>query len=221
MKNTQAKIEGILLDGSMRITCPPEMIPSPGQYLLAHKPASNAPLPVSVFYTDSSANGFRCAPLSVDWRPGDVINLRGPIGHGFIIPNSAKKIAFVAFDNSIAYLHGLISIALKQNAEVVLVCGSSPSDLPELIEVQPMQSLIDVMKWADYVAIDIARENLHLLKEMLAKQKQAAIKYEAQILIHTPMPCGGVAECGVCALTLSHEWKMICKDGPVFDLGEL
>jgi len=44
---------------------------------------------------------------------------------------------------------------------------------------------------------------------------------EAQVLVVTPMPCGGLAECGVCAFTTRRGWKMACKDGPVFDLSEL
>jgi hypothetical protein len=73
------------------------------------------------------------------------------------------------------------------------------------------------LKWADYAAFDIQRENLIQLKEMLKEQNQLPLKNEAQILIQTSMPCGGIAECGVCALTLNHEWKMICKEGPVFN----
>jgi NAD(P)H-flavin reductase len=40
-------------------------------------------------------------------------------------------------------------------------------------------------------------------------------------LVVAPMPCGGLAECGVCAVTTRRGWKLACKDGPVFDLGEL
>jgi hypothetical protein len=35
------------------------------------------------------------------------------------------------------------------------------------------------------------------------------------------MPCGGLAECGVCALPAHRGWKLLCKDGPVLELGEL
>jgi NAD(P)H-flavin reductase len=238
MKTRQGKIAEILLDGSLRIECSADLIPSPGQYLHAHKPASDSPLPVSLFSMESTPSGFRSAPPApLDWKPGDLINLRGPIGNGFHIPNSAKKIALIALDESIARLYGLISSSLKQNREVVLVCNSAPQDLPEAVEVQPLQALSDVLKWADYTAFDVPREvrrtpnnetNLNLasathplglnqLKEMLKEQNQLSPKLEAQILIHTSMPCGGIAECGVCALTLSHEWKMICKEGPVFN----
>jgi hypothetical protein len=221
MKTGQGKVEEILLDGSLRIQCSPDLIPSPGQYLLAHKNASDSPLPVPVFFMDSSPNGYRCAPLTVKWQPGDLINFRGPIGHGFQVPSSARKITLVAYEKSIAHLHGLIALGLKQNAEIVLISDSQGINLPEIIEIQPLQSLIEVINWADYSAIDIARENLNQLNAMLGKQDQTKNKFEAQILIHAPMPCGGVAECGVCALNLGHEWKMICKEGPVFNLSDV
>jgi len=36
-----------------------------------------------------------------------------------------------------------------------------------------------------------------------------------------PMPCGGLGDCGLCAVDLKRGWKLACKDGPVFDLNEL
>lgn len=222
MKIAQAKIKQILLDGSLWLDCPSDLIPAPGQYVLAHKPASDAPLPVSLFNIDFNSNGFRCAPpIPLDWKPSDVITLRGVFGQGFSIPASAKKIALIAYEKSYARLQALIPLALKQNAEVVVVSDTKEIDVPEIIEIQPMQLLGEVLSWANYVAIDIARENLNQLKEKLLEQNQASPKYEAQVLIHTSMPCGGVAECGVCALTLNHEWRMICKEGPVFRLQDV
>lgn len=222
MKTGQAKITQIFLDNSAELDCSPDLIPSAGQYALAHKPASDSPLAVPLFLAFTSPNGFRCAPpIPVDWKPSDIINLRAPLGHGFSIPTSAKKIALIAYEKSFARLHGLIPLALKQNAEIVVLSDSKEIDLPEIIEIQPLQSLHEILSWADYVAIDITRQNLNQLKEKMGNQNQLQNKYEAQILIHTAMPCGAIAECGVCALTLSHEWKMICKDGPVFNLQDI
>jgi NAD(P)H-flavin reductase len=147
--------------------------------------------------------------------------LRGPLGHGFVIPAFARKIALIAFDDSPARLRGLISIALKQDAEIVLVCNSAVDDLPEAVEVQPLQTLIDIYQWADYAALDVVRENLNRLGQMLGTGNQAGEPREAQVLIRAPMPCGALAECGVCALTIRREWKMICKDGPVFELNSI
>jgi len=230
MKNGSGQLSEIYLDSRARILCPPDLIPAPGQYLLAHASASDAPLAVPVFFSDSAPNGFRSAPfLPPAWTPGTQLNLRGPLGHGFSIPTFARKVALIAFDESPARLHGLISIALRQDAEVVLVCDTIMDELPEAVEVQPLQALTDIYQWADYAAFDLARENLNQLREMLGVGKQAKAPREAaalslskrQVLIRAPMPCGVFAECGVCALTIRHEWKMICKDGPVFELSSV
>jgi hypothetical protein len=222
MKNGQGLLSEIYLDSRAQILCPPELIPAPGQYILAHASASADPLAVPVFFSHSAPNGFCAAPfLPREWTPGTQLNLRGPLGHGFSIPTFARKVALIAFDESSARLHGLISIALKQDAEVVLVSNSIVGDVPEAVEVQPQQALTDIYQWADYAALDVARENLHQLGEMLGKREQAKSPREAQVLVRAPMPCGALAECGVCALTIRREWKMICKDGPVFELNSI
>lgn len=222
MKTGAGQLIELYLDSSARIHCPPEMIPSPGQYTLAHARGSDSPLAVPVFFSDSAPDGFRSAPLNESaWMPGTHLNLRGPLGHGFTIPASARKVALIAFDDSPRRLRGLIPLALKQGSEVVLVSNSALDDVPEAVEVQPLQALTEIYQWADYAAFDAARENLNQLKEMLGVLEQARSPRDAQILIRAPMPCGALAECGVCALTIRREWKMICKDGPVFEVGEL
>jgi hypothetical protein len=211
--------EMILWDGlrHARIDCPANLIPSPGQYLLASD-ASDSTLPVPIFYTDSAPQGFIAAPPVPDsWNPGHEMYLRGPLGRGFVLPSSARKVALVAFDDSPARLHGLITPALQQNAAVVLLCDARVDNMPDEVEVQPVFALSEIMDWADYVAFDVARENLPGLRERLFTVKQARALYESQALVRTPVPCGGMAECGVCAVTVKSAWKMVCKDGPVFD----
>lgn len=205
-----------------RISCPTNLIPSAGQYLLAGSDASYDPLPVPLFYTDFSPSGFITAsPLPTAWTPGREISLRGPLGSGFTLPVTARKVALVAFDDSYARLYGLIAPALKQNAAVVLVCDVDTDGLHDDVEVHPTSSLEDVLGWADYVAFDVERENLFGLKQRLDGWKQLTAKCEAQILIHAQMPCGGIADCGVCSVMTRSGWKLACKDGPVFDLREI
>jgi hypothetical protein len=223
--------EMILWDGlrQARIDCPVNLIPAPGQYLLASD-ASNSTLPVSIFYTDSAPQGFIAAPpVPPSWNPGHEIYLRGPLGRGFALPSSARKVALVAFDDSPARLHGLIKKALQQNAAVVLLCDARLDNLPDAVEVQPVSAVSEIMHWADYVAFDVARENLPGLREQLFNGGQAQVlnarielrRNESQVLVRTPVPCGGMAECGVCAVMVKSAWKMACKEGPVFDWNEL
>jgi hypothetical protein len=214
--------ELVLTDGRryVRLVCLPHLIPTPGQFLLASD-ASDSPLPRPLFYTDSAPQGFiAAAPAPVVWSPGSTIHLRGPLGRGFSLPPAARQIALVAFDDSAARLRGLIRPALRQGAAVVLVGDSAPEDLPDDVEVQPLSALEDILNWADYLALDVSRENLSPLRERLMNLNSMA-GTEAQVLIRTPIPCGGIAECGVCAVTVKFEWKLACKEGPVFAWREL
>ena len=220
MQTGQAQvIELILQDGlrSARLSCLGNLIPAPGQYLLAGD-ASDPLLPAPLFYTDSAPAGFIAAPpLPDSWKPGQEIRLRGPLGRGFTLPISARRVALVAYDDTPARLRGLIRLGLRQDAAIVLVGDSAPDQLPYDVEVQPLSTLSEVCEWSDYMAFDVARENLPELGKRLGSLNQMSAYREAQVLIRTLMPCGGVAECGVCAVTLKSNWKMACKDGPVFD----
>ena len=216
--------ELVLLDGepSVRIQCEPSLIPAPGQYLLAYADGSDSPLAASVFSAKSLADGFLAAPpVPLSWNLGMRLHLRGPLGHGFVLPNDARRVALVAFDDSTSRLMPLLDSALKQQASIVLVCQTSPDDLPLQIEVQPLSALMDVCNWAEYIAMDASRESMPELKKMLGKSGKLIVKNEAQILIRTPMPCGAIAECGVCAIESHRGQLLACKDGPVFDLKDL
>jgi hypothetical protein len=221
-------VESILLDGlpAAYISCPPRLIPSPGAYLLAHKPGSDSAVAAAVFAARSFAehqrmgtDGFLVAPPTPgSWTPGAHLTLRGPLGHGFNIPASARRIALVAFDSSPRRLLALLDLALKQEAAVTLVSESPLDDLPLQVEIQPLQALSEVCSWADYLAFDTTKESIPKLKEHLDTIGLLKIRGEGQVLIRTPMPCGGLAECGVCTVELRGGVQLACVDGPVFDL---
>jgi NAD(P)H-flavin reductase len=205
-----------------RLLCPQHLIPEPGQYLLAHNPASTSPLPAPVFSAGSFSGGFRIAPpIPGDWQPGTILSIRGPLGRGFSMPASARRAALIALGETVARLNPLLPVALEQESSVTLVSDLELTDLPPEVEIQPVSALTDVVYWADYLAIDTPRETLHELREKLGLSEQARVTVEAQVLVATPMPCGGMAECGVCAVKSRHGWKLACKDGPVFNLKEL
>ena len=202
-----------------RISCSDELVPSPGQYLLAGH-GSDSVVPVPIFHTDSAPQGF-IGPALDSWKPGDVLFLRGPLGRGFALPASARKIGLVAFDGPPSRLRGLIPPALKKNASIVLLCNSSTDNLPDEVEVQPLVALGEILQWADFLALDVECESLPDLLKRFGERMPFQVLRGVQVLIHTPMPCGGLAECSVCAVTTKSEWKMACKDGPVFNLSEL
>ena len=221
-------VELILLDGlpAAYISCPPRLIPAPGAYLLAHKPGSDSARASVVFaaraFTESTkmgTNSFLISPpVPESWTPGARLYLRGPLGHGFNLPASARRIALVAFDSSPRRLLALLDTAFKQEAAVTLVNERPLDDLPLQVEVQPLKALSEVCNWADYLAFDAARESIPLLKQNLEIMGLHKIRGEAQILIRTPMPCGGLAECGACTIEQKKGSQLACVHGPVFDL---
>ncbi len=216
--------ELVLVDGQTAalILCPPRMIPAPGQYLHAYDGGTDAlhssALAASVYPTKIFADGFIAAPpVPSTWFPGTQLQLRGPLGHGFSMPNFARRVALIAWDDSFAPLKPLMDIAIKQGSEVVAACKLPPEDLPLQVEVQLLSALAEVFAWAGYVAMDLKRESLNELREKIGMSGPLKIPAEAQVLVRTAMPCGGLAECGVCSV--NH--RLACADGPVFDLKEL
>ncbi len=215
--------ELILLDGkpAARILCAPALIPVPGRYLLAHADGSDAPLAASIFAARIFADGFLCTPpIPESWTPGTRLNLRGPLGRGFELPITSRRAALIAFDDSPRRLLALLDSIIKQGASVTLICENPPDDLPLEIEVQPMSALMDACNWADYIAMDAVRESLPRLRKMFGERNPLPARNEAQILIRTPMSCGGLADCGVCAVEVRNGYKFACVDGPVFNLKE-
>jgi NAD(P)H-flavin reductase len=215
-------VKEIFLDrmAAARIDCPKSFVPAPGRYVMAHASSEpDVPLAVPVFSAGTCTGGFLAAsPLPASWIPGTHLNLRGPLGHGFTMPASARCVALIAFDRPSSRLFSLLEPAFAQRAAATLVCEHPPDELPSSLEIVPPQALSEVLAWADYAAVDLARDALYSLP---ATFPQKNIHGSAQVLVEAAMPCGGLAECGVCAVTLRHGYRLACKDGPVFDLNDL
>lgn len=215
--------ELLLLDGtsSAHILCPPGVVPLPGQYVLATGPGSEAPLGTVLFGSGKAPGGFVAAPpIPSTWRPGMRLYLRGPLGNGFVLPSSARRVALVAFRCSSRILLSLLEPAFRQGASVAWVSDSIPADLPLQVEAQPPEALLDICQWADYIAFDLRRETLPELKGRF-QDRHTTMAAAAQVLVRTPMPCAALAACGVCAVEASASTLLACEDGPVFDFRQL
>jgi len=206
-----------------RILCPPILIPAPGQYLLAYDPASDsAPLAAPVFCAARLADGFlAAAPLPSAWTPGISLSARGPLGRGFHLPPGSRKILLAARDVSPSLLLSLLESAFAQGASVALSCDSPLDDLPTQVEIQPWRAFTDLCAWADYLALGITRESLSALAVDWGAGHPLRAVREAQVFVAAPMPCGAVAQCGVCSVVTSRGNQLACEDGPVFNINEL
>lgn len=233
MNLARASVAEIRLDGrfAARLTCPAKLVPAPGQYLLASQRGDlTQALAQPVFAAGYWSGGFYAAPpLPAGWQPGLELNLRGPLGRGFSLPLQARQVCLAALSGNSGRLLALLDQALAQKAGVVLLADDPPANLPAALEILPPAALPEILKWAAYTALDLPREALPALLNLLDEQRGrtsrralggALAQPEVQALLETPLVCGGRAECGVCAVHLdgTRRVSLACKDGPVFDL---
>jgi hypothetical protein len=223
MQSFQGRVSHIQLWGGrqvVRIACPHKFIPAPGKYTLAWAEGDEAaPLATSLFAAQIDPDGFLAAPgAPPHGGPGTRLHLRGPLGRGFSLPAATRRLALVALDGEVARLQPLVQAALERQASVALFVDGFVPQLPTAVEVAPLSGLVEALKWADFIAVDLSRHKLPHLSELLGREP---LPCPGQALVSAEMPCGGIAECGACSLKTRQGWKLACKDGPVFDLSDL
>ncbi len=204
-----------------QLDCPPELIPAPGQYLLVDDGEADSVVAVHLFRVGTAPEVFLQNPAFQPrhWFPGVELNLRGPLGRGFAPPPEVEHIALAAPNNSVERLLPLI--AENPQADMAVFSDTPLPALPLAVEAYPFDELPDALGWADFLAMDLSSEMLPSLRTKLRLDPHGRLACAAQALILLPMPCGGLAECGVCAVSARKGFKLACKDGPVFDLNSL
>ena len=217
-------------DLAARFACPVSLIPAPGRYTLAHHPGQ----------PDTALGQHLCqvgiptvlddlllpflGPIPDSWRPGDKIHLQQPSGRGFSIPKTIRRLALAALGDTPARLLPTIPTALESGASIAFFTPvpEIAASLPTAVEIHPISALNDILTWADFLALDLSLEELPNLRTILGLGPHAQIPCPVQALIWTPMPCGAMADCGVCAVPIRKgTYKLACKDGPVFDLQQI
>lgn len=226
MQIVQGRIDSIRSDiadkVSLTLDCPDAVIPSPGKYLLADEVENaDSVLPAALFRVGSASQAIfqSVDDLPKGWGPGTLLTLRGPLGKGFAIPADVRHLALASFGNTISRLLPLISE--NQDADIAIFTEATLPALPLAVEAHPLRFLSEAILWADFMALDIPLSKFGGLRAALNLDDHQSVPCHAQALIETAMPCGAVAECGVCAVPAKKGYKLACIDGPVFDLKQL
>jgi dihydroorotate dehydrogenase electron transfer subunit len=191
--------------------------------LLAYDPADPGTiLGTPIFQVEKSEQGFWGAPIfSATWGPGTNLELVGPLGHGFDLPRNIQRLGLAVLSETNSRLLPVIHQAAKNHVGMTLFTDLSLQKLPAAVEVYPLTSLRDSLDWPDFMALDVPLERLAELRDMLGLPQGTGLPYPAQVLITSPMPCVGMAQCGACAVPARRGWKLACEDGPVFNLSVL
>jgi dihydroorotate dehydrogenase electron transfer subunit len=181
-------------------------------------------------------------------RSGDSVNLIGPLGRGFEVPTTARRLLLVA---TTARLPVLLPLARQRPGPsekpglytALLLSAPTAAELypirllPPALEVHVVTTdgsagyqgsgldlFPDLVRWADCVCIAPLHSKdpatYPALAEIVREVRVMPGRGFAQALVVPPMACG-VGACQGCAVPVARGTKLACTDGPVFDLLEL
>jgi len=173
------------------------------------------------------------------WRrqPGDVVSLFGPLGRGYAVKRQSQNLLLVAGGIGVAALVALADEAIAGGRAVTLLQGAKtagklfPSaSLSTEVEVVSAtedgsaghrglvtELLPQYLPWADQV---FACGPNAMYETMAAIMREQGSRKSVQVLLEEHMACGmGVCYC--CGVFTRRGVKLVCKDGPRFELREV
>jgi dihydroorotate dehydrogenase electron transfer subunit len=167
----------------------------------------------------------------------DAIDIFGPLGRGFAVDKASQNLLLVAGGIGVAALVALADEAVADGRSVTLLQGAKTAArlfptalLPPEVEVVtatddgtagyhgPVTELLaQHLPWADQV---FACGPTPMFRAMAAVVRQEASRKPVQALLEERMACG-TGVCYSCAVFTRRGVRLVCKDGPRFELREV
>ena len=168
----------------------------------------------------------------------DLVELIGPLGNGFNIPESTRKIAVVARGIGVAPLIPLMLESKKKGIEIYSFLSTQTenlllhSDKVESISKETFYTTDDGSKGAKgkvtnflekilkEIVIDVVYTcgSKRLAKHIRNLQKK--YNFLAFVSLEEHMACG-IGACKGCVRKTKYGYKRVCKEGPVFPVEEV
>lgn len=235
----------------MWLSCPPVARgASPGRFLMIHCAEGYDPLlprPLS-FHRFRDSAGERQFAILYDVRgrgtawlserqAGDRLTLFGPLGRGYAVSPRAQHLLLVAGGLGVAAVVALADEAVERGKAVTLLQGARtasklypPELLPKDVEVLsatddgsaghhgPVTDLLaGHLLWADEVFACGPSDMFRAMSQVL---REARTRKPVQALLEERMGCG-TGICYGCAVFTHRGVRLVCKDGPRFELREV
>ncbi len=222
----------------------------PGQFaaLRLTLPGSYDPLLREPLFIDSQRSSGTCmlmlpahesAATFLGHLPrGAPLDVLGPLGHGWQLDESVRTIALVGIATHAPALFALARHAVARGIAVSLILGAvsreaapPPFWLPAAAEYNVAVSRADasaalaqlddhLLRWADLLAIALPEAYWSRVARRVDDVRMRWSRGFAQVAVLPAMPCC-VGVCGACAIETLKGSRLICADGPVFDLRDL
>jgi dihydroorotate dehydrogenase electron transfer subunit len=169
--------------------------------------------------------------------PGDSVRFFGPLGRGYSVARSAKNLLLIGGGIGIAPLVWMADERVSKGDSVTLLLGARSQDqlypselLPPEVEVITCtddgsagrkglvsELLTEYLLWADQA---FACGPTAMFKALKNEFLRAAWRKPIQALLEERMACG-TGICYSCAVQTRKGIRLICKDGPCFDLRDV
>ncbi len=204
---------------------------SPGQFFLLTLPSFDPFLPLTIFpfRLHNSTVISLLVPRRVEaWARMDTLELRGPYGRGFALPNPGQHILVLATDvDAGAPLLAWLDLLLARGCEVTFICGGEALPerwLPPEVEYRVAENVLsaaaELWTWADAVYASGSFSFYDSLYDALLYARAPSEKFLVQILLRDlALPCG-IGICFACAFKTRSGIALACQDGPALNLTE-
>jgi dihydroorotate dehydrogenase electron transfer subunit len=176
-------------------------------------------------------------------QAGDRILVWGPLGRGYAVRRGAGNLLLVAGGIGVAPLVWLADEQVARGCQVTLIQGARSADglfpahllAPEVEVVAVTEDgslgqrglvtdlVPDYLSWADQVFACGPNAMFSALAEVLRRAEGEGARRRrksVQVLLEEVMPCG-TGICYGCGITTRKGVKLVCKDGPRFELREV
>jgi len=216
-------------------TCDP-LLARPMSFHRFRSRISGPPSPVPDFAILYDVRGRGTALLSQQ-RPGDTLPVFGPLGKGFRIDPRSQNILLVAGGIGVAAVIALADQAVAAGKSVTLLQGARtaaklfphhllPTDVEAVSATDDgsaghhgyvTELLPDYLSWADQVFACGPNPMFASIAQVLRRLRS---RKPVQALLEERMGCG-TGVCYGCAVFTRKGVRLVCKDGPRFELRQV
>lgn len=226
-------------------------VAQPGQFVQLRVMEGNEPLlsrPISIYHFDADSSSitliFKVVGKGTDLlakrNPGEIIELLGPLGNGFALPETAQRVALVAGGVGMPPLYCLAEKLIRKGSKVkfsLFYGGRTRTDLLELnawerlkVKIFPMTDdgsygkagLVTEAFLAEHQRAPFDFVVTCGPQPMLKAVQQLALasNLSGQLSLEAHMACG-VGACLGCVCKTISGYQRVCVEGPVFGISEV
>jgi len=217
----------------------------PGQYVMVrcgegYDMPLRRPLGIHRISKDGISLLYTVVGRGTEWlsqrKAGEPVDLFGPLGKGFEIYPLSRNLLLIAGGAGVAPLVALVEQAIAKGLKVKLVIGEKnvAKIYPERLlpsGIKPVVTTEDGSLGQKGMVTDVLPQLVPEADQIfvcgplpmyraIAKMGKKLGNKPTQVLLETVLGCG-VGACLSCSIETKSGRKLVCKDGPVFEFGDI